>query len=86
LINPAMLAFAAVENDSEGTGLRLVFAGQGERAQCELRLSGMEARSVLRWLRSNAHFLDAGVPPSRLSRPASGAATRVDHLPASSCC
>jgi hypothetical protein len=81
-----LLAFAALESDSEGTGLRLVFAGQGDRAQCELRLSGMEARSVLRWLRSNAQFLDAGAAPSRVGRPATIAATRIDRLPASSCC
>src|SRR6185312_8797599 len=60
LINPALLAYAAVETDSDGLQLRLGFAGQAGAPQCELRLEGLEARSVLRWLRTNSEFLDAG--------------------------
>ncbi len=60
LINPALLAYAAVETDSEGLQLRLGFAGQAGAPQCEIRLKGLEARSVLRWLRTNSEFLDAG--------------------------
>jgi hypothetical protein len=60
LINPALLAYAVVDTDSDGTQLRLGFAGQAGSAQTEVRLAGLEARSVLRWLRTNAEFLDAG--------------------------
>ena len=65
LINPALLAYAAVETDSDGTQLRLGFAGQAGATQCEIRLDGLEARSVLRWLRTNAEFLDSGSLPYR---------------------
>jgi hypothetical protein len=60
LINPALLAYAAVETDSDGLQLRLGFAGQAGTPECELRLEGLEARSVLRWLRTHSEFLDAG--------------------------
>ena len=60
LINPSLLAYAAVETDSDGLQLRLGFAGQAGGTQCEIRLVGLEARSVLRWLRTNSEFLDAG--------------------------
>jgi hypothetical protein len=69
LINPALLAYAAVETDSDGLQLRLGFAGQAGAPQCEIRLEGLEARSVLRWLRSNTEFLDAGSSLRRESRP-----------------
>lgn len=70
LINPALLAYAAVETDSDGLQLRLGFAGQAEAPQCEIRLEGLEARSVLRWLRSNTEFLDAGSTTGRRARRA----------------
>ena len=61
LINPAEVRYAVVEVDSEGLHLRVAFgssvAGNGAN---ELRLSGLEARSLLNWLRSDAHFLDSG--------------------------
>lgn len=60
LINPSLLAYAAVETDSDGLRLRLGFASQAGAPQCEIRLDGPEARSVLRWLRTNSEFLDAG--------------------------
>jgi len=60
LINPALLAYAAVETDSDGLQLRLGFTGPAGSPQCEIRLEGLEARSVLRWLRTNSEFLDAG--------------------------
>lgn len=69
LINPALIAYAAVETDSEGAHLRLGFAGQAGTPQAEVVLEGLEARSILRWLRGNAEFLDSGPP-----RPASSAA------------
>ncbi|WP_422927149.1 hypothetical protein [Singulisphaera sp. PoT] len=63
LINPDTLTYAIVETDSEGLHLRLGFK-QGEATSPapagELRLTGLEARTVLRWLRSHAEFLDAG--------------------------
>jgi hypothetical protein len=62
LINPALLAYATVQADSEGMALCLGFAGQVGPTQ-EVRLTGLEARSVLRWLRKNAEFLDAGGVP-----------------------
>jgi hypothetical protein len=65
LINPALLAYAAVETDSDGLRLRLGFAGQANSPQCEIRLEGLEARSVLRWLRTNSEFLDAGTTSGR---------------------
>ncbi|MFO0956646.1 MAG: hypothetical protein U0800_04160 [Isosphaeraceae bacterium] len=66
-------AFAAVETDSEGIQLRLGFAGHGGQSPREIRLCGLEARSVLRWLRSNAEFLDSGTPTGRPHRvPARG--------------
>jgi hypothetical protein len=69
LINPALLAYATVETDSDGLQLRLGFAGQAGAPQCEIRLEGLEARSVLRWLRSNTEFLDAGSSLRRELRP-----------------
>lgn len=60
VINPALIAYAAVETDSEGPQLRLGFAGQGGVPDAEVVLAGIEARSVLRWLRSNSEFLDSG--------------------------
>ncbi len=65
LINPSLLAFAVVETDSEGPAVRLVFAGSAGDSPLELALSGLEARSVIRWLRSHAEFLDAGTPSFR---------------------
>ena len=65
LINPSLLAYAAVETDSDGLQLRLGFAGQAGGPECEIRLAGLEARSVLRWLRTNSEFLDAGSPSFR---------------------
>ncbi len=68
LINPALLAFALVETDSEGPRVHLGFSGAGG-AMRELRLGGLEARSVIRWLRSHAEFLDAGPAPLRAPEP-----------------
>jgi hypothetical protein len=68
LINPSLLAYAVVETDSDGPQLRLGFSGQAGDARCEVRLTGLEARSVLRWLRVNSEFLDAGSPTRRLDR------------------
>ena len=62
LINPTLLAYATVETDTEGVRLRLGFSGQAGAPQTEIRLQGLEARSVLKWLRSNAEFLDSGNP------------------------
>jgi hypothetical protein len=65
LINPALLAYAVTETDSEGLQLRLGFAGSVGAAPVEVLLKGLEARSVLRWLRTHAEFLDAGSPSIR---------------------
>jgi hypothetical protein len=76
LINPRQLSYAVVETDSEGLHLRLGFADRAGGAPGELRLSGLEARAVLRWLRHNAEFLDSGGfslyrdrPPSQVVAP-----------------
>jgi hypothetical protein len=83
LINPALVAYATVQSDTEGVTLCLGFAGQVGGAQ-EIRLKGLEARSVLRWLRKNAEFLDAG--GSGIS-PGYEATVRVDAgRPAGRCC
>ncbi len=66
LINPANLTYAVVEMDSEGLHLRLGFANPSG-GPSELRLTGVEARSVLGWLRSQAEHLDSGPVSSRLS-------------------
>jgi len=60
LINPTLLAYAVVETDSDGLQLRLGFTAQAGSPPCEIRLEGLEARSVIRWLRTNSEFLDAG--------------------------
>jgi hypothetical protein len=65
LLNPDLLAYAVIETDSEGQSVRLGFTGLAGAAPSEMLLSGPEARSVLRWLRTNAEFLDAGGPSSR---------------------
>jgi hypothetical protein len=68
LVNPALIAYANVETDSEGVRLRLGFAGQAGIPQSELELHGLEARSVLRWLRTHAEFLDSGPSPGYAAR------------------
>ena len=65
LLNPDLLAYAVIEADSEGQTVRLGFTGLAGVAPSEMRLSGPEARSILRWLRTNAEFLDAGGPSIR---------------------
>ncbi len=60
VINPALIAYAFVENDSEAPRLRLGFAGQAGTPLSEVVLCGLDARSILRWLRSNAVFVDSG--------------------------
>ncbi len=65
LLNPELLAYAVIETDSEGQRVRLGFTGLAGAAPSEMLLSGLEARSVLRWLRTNAEFLDAGGPSFR---------------------
>jgi hypothetical protein len=73
LINPALLAYAIIENDSEGPNVRLGFAGSVAERTREIELTGLEARSVIRWLRTNADFLDAGKPAIPRDRtPSSG--------------
>jgi hypothetical protein len=76
LFDPDQLAFAFVEVDSEGLHVRLGFTGQGDAGtgSNEIRLDGIEARGVLRWLRGNAEFLDQGGPIRRIRpvRPAPG--------------
>jgi hypothetical protein len=62
LLNPDLLAYAVIETDSEGQRVRLGFTGLAGAAPSEMLLTGFEARSVLRWLRTNAEFLDAGGP------------------------
>jgi hypothetical protein len=65
LINPSALRYAVVETDSEGLALRLGFAPE-PNAGGELRLTGLEARTVLRWLRRNVEICDPGaVSPGR---------------------
>jgi hypothetical protein len=66
LINPALLAYATVETDTDGQQVRLGFAGVAGGMPGELTLRGLEARSVLRWLRTRAEFLDSGPQPARL--------------------
>src|SRR5262249_16216568 len=68
LINPSLISYATVETDSEGVHLRLGFAGQAGAPHGEVRLAGSEARSVLRWLRTNADFLDPGPSAIRLDK------------------
>jgi hypothetical protein len=65
LLNPELLAYAVIETDSEGQRVRLGCTGLAGVALNEMLLSGLEARSVLRWLRTNAEFLDAGGPAYR---------------------
>ena len=65
LLNPELLAYAVIETDSEGPSVRLGFTGPAGVAPNEMLLSGLEARSVLRWLRTNAEFLDSGGPSFR---------------------
>jgi hypothetical protein len=74
LINPQLLTFAILERDSAGPRLRLGFAAGNSASDGdgELRLSGDDAREVLRWLRLNSTFLTAsgafgstGVSPER---------------------
>jgi hypothetical protein len=65
LLNPELLAYAVIETDSEGQQVRLGFTGLAGAAPSEMLLTGLEARSVLRWLRTNAEFLDSGGPSSR---------------------
>jgi hypothetical protein len=62
LINPQLLTFAILERDSAGPRLRLGFASGIATADGdgELRLTGDDAREVLRWLRLNSTFLTAG--------------------------
>jgi hypothetical protein len=59
LINPQLLTFAILERDSAGPRLRLGFATgtSATDGDGELRLSGDDAREVLRWLRLNSTFL-----------------------------
>jgi hypothetical protein len=74
LINPSLLAYAAVDTDSEGPQLRLGFAGQAGSTHYEVRLTGLEARSVLRWLRTTrgpTHSAAIG-PRARSSRSSRG--------------
>ena len=65
LLNPELLAYAVIETDSDGPSVRLGFTGLAGVAPNEMLLSGLEARSVLRWLRTNAEFLDSGGPSVR---------------------
>ncbi len=58
LINPNLLAYAAVEGDAEEPRLRLAFSAPGTQPRNEVRLVGEEARATLRWLRLNATFLN----------------------------
>ncbi len=75
LINPALLNYAVVETDSEGLNLRLGFAEAPGKTPGELRLTGFEARSVLRWLRGHTEFLDAGSSSLRRDRRAASRAS-----------
>jgi hypothetical protein len=65
LINPDLLAYAVVETDSDGLQLRLGLLAPGGGSPSEVRLGGLEARSVLKWLRAHTEFLDAGGSPRR---------------------
>jgi hypothetical protein len=69
LINVRHLSYAVVETDSEGLHLRLGLGDPSVSTSGELRLSGLEARSVLRWLRDNSEFLDSGGSFSRKDHP-----------------
>jgi hypothetical protein len=62
LINPQLLSFAILERGHGEPRLRLGFATAGGAADGdgELRLTGDDAREVLRWLRLNATFLTVG--------------------------
>jgi hypothetical protein len=80
LINPALIAYATVDMDTEGPRLRLGFAGASGAPNGEVVLGGLEARSMLRWLRTNSEFLDSGMHPGaspRGRRPTS--VRRVDE-------
>jgi hypothetical protein len=68
LLNPALLAYAVVETDSEGPRLRLGFLGRTGEAPGEVIVSGPEARSLLGWLRRDAQFLDSGDGPRPAGR------------------
>jgi hypothetical protein len=76
LINPSLLAYAFVETDSDGVQVRLGFSGQAGAPQKEVRLVGLEARSVLRWLRTNSEFLDSGPPAHPRDRHSFAAASK----------
>ena len=69
LINTDLLEYAVVQTDTEGPKIRLGFKAAAGKNPSEVLVEGFEARSILRWLRSNATFLDAGSPTSR-DRPA----------------
>jgi hypothetical protein len=57
LINPELLAYAILEGEAEALELRLGFASPAAGLGRELRLTGEEARHLVRWLRLNAAFL-----------------------------
>lgn len=85
LINPSLVAYAFVEVNSEGPRLRLGFSGRDGDADGELQLTGLEARSVLRWLRTIAEFLDAGSPSIRSNRTTPAAIIKKPVESNSSC-
>src|SRR5262245_27213241 len=86
LINPALLAFAAVETDSDGLRLWLRFSGPGPEAGTELELDGLEARSMLSWLRRNAEFLDSRRSGVRLDKAADSRSLGVGRTASAGCC
>jgi hypothetical protein len=77
VINPSQIAYASIETNTEGIQLRLGFAGLSGAPGAELVLEGIEARSVLRWLRHNAEFLDSGPAPVSLGRSRDRAVIRA---------
>jgi hypothetical protein len=77
VINPAQITYAAIATDTDGLGLRLGFAGPSGTTGAELILQGIEARSILRWLRHNSEFLDAGSPPHTVGRARETIAVRA---------
>jgi|GEM_PF-3749291 len=81
LINPAMLSYAIVETDSEGLHLRLRFSEPEGTKSDELRLTGLEARSVLRWLRSHTDFLDSGGSSTRRDRSVNSSTPHLANQP-----
>jgi hypothetical protein len=70
VINPDQIAFATLDGDPEEPKLRLVFANAASApGRGELRLTGEDAKSALRWLRLNSSFANGAAAFGSASSP-----------------